>query len=52
MSEPEYIELNMSNYDDEDVSQLNQWGIWAVGRIEDLETISEELKAAIVDSKR
>ncbi len=33
----EYIELNMSNFDDDDVSQLNEWGIWAVGRIAELE---------------
>lgn len=23
----EYVELNMSNFDDDDVAQLNQWGI-------------------------
>ena len=39
MSEPpvEYIELNLSNFNDDDVSQLNEWGIWAAGRIETLE---------------
>lgn len=30
----EYIELNMSNYNEDDVSQLNEWAIWAAGRIE------------------
>lgn len=33
---PEYIELNMSNYSDEQVSQLNQWAIDAYGEIERL----------------
>ncbi len=32
----EYIELNMSNYDTEDVAKLNAWGIWAVGHIGEL----------------
>jgi len=32
----EYIELNMSNYDEADVSQLNEWGIAAFAAIEDL----------------
>ena len=32
-----YIELNMGNYDEDDVAQLNEWGIWASDRIEDLE---------------
>jgi hypothetical protein len=33
----EYIELNLSNYDHDDVCRLNAWGVWAVGRIEELE---------------
>jgi len=33
----EYIELNLSNYDHDDVCQLNSWAIWAFGRIEELE---------------
>jgi hypothetical protein len=33
----EYIELNPSNYDSDDVSQLNEWAIWAHGYIEELE---------------
>ena len=32
----EYIELNMANYDEDQVSQLNAWGIWAYGEIERL----------------
>jgi hypothetical protein len=32
----DYIELNMSNYSEDDVSQLNEWGIEAVARIEKL----------------
>ena len=34
----EYIELNMNNYDEVDVDQLNQYGIFAVQRIESLES--------------
>lgn len=33
----EYIELNMANYDEEEVSQLNDWGIWASHEIERLQ---------------
>ena len=29
----EYIELNMSNFDDDDVSQLSEWAIAAFGAI-------------------
>ncbi len=32
-----YIELNMSNYDEDQVSQLNGWSIWAYGEIERLQ---------------
>ena len=39
MSQPEYIELNMVNYNSDEVLQLNQWGIWAAGRIEELESM-------------
>lgn len=40
--EPEYIELNMRNYDDDQVSQLNAWGIWADA---ELERLRNELKS-------
>lgn len=33
----EYIELNMANYDEDQVSQLNGWAIWAHGEIERLQ---------------
>jgi hypothetical protein len=33
----EYIELNMANYDEDQVCQLNAWAIWAVGEIERLQ---------------
>lgn len=33
----EYIELNMANYDEDQVAQLNAWGIWAYGEIERLQ---------------
>ena len=33
----EYIELNMANYDEDQVSQLNAWGIWASHEIERLQ---------------
>ncbi len=36
--EPEYIELNMRNYDEDDVSQLNAWAIWADAELERLRT--------------
>lgn len=39
----EYIELNISNYDCDDVSQLNEWGIWAWGEIQRLRSVLEEL---------
>lgn len=29
----EYIELNMSNFNDDDVLQLNEWGIWAADEL-------------------
>ena len=35
----EYIELNMANYDEDDVAQLNAWAIWAFGRIGELEAV-------------
>lgn len=35
---PEYIELNMNNYDEEQVSQLNEWATWAFQHIEELES--------------
>ena len=36
ISPVEYIELNMANYDEDDVAQINQWGTWAVGEIAQL----------------
>ena len=30
----ESIELNLSNYGPDEVSQLNEWSIWAFGQIE------------------
>ena len=35
---PEFIELNMRNYDEDDVSQLNAWAIWADAELERLRT--------------
>ena len=32
--EPEYIELNMRNFSDEQVSQLNTWAVWADAELE------------------
>jgi hypothetical protein len=43
--EPEYIELNMRNYSEEQVSQLNAWAIWADA---ELERMRNERKAMIV----
>lgn len=35
MSSPvPYVELNMCNYDEDQVAQLNEWAIWAYGVIE------------------
>lgn len=34
----DYIELNMGNYSEEDVSQLNQWGTWASNRLDELDS--------------
>lgn len=39
-----YIELNMQNYDEEQVNQLNDWGIWAYTRIATLERRCLELQ--------
>lgn len=38
MTEPpvDYTELNMSNFDDDQVSQLNEWAIWANAEIKTL----------------
>lgn len=33
----EHIELNMANYDEDQVAQLNGWSIWAYGEIERLQ---------------
>lgn len=43
----DYIELNMGNYGEDEVSQLNQWAIWASERIEDLERQLKEKQKAI-----
>ena len=43
----DYIELNMGNYDEYEVSQLNQWGIWASDRIDELERELKEKTKAI-----
>ena len=32
--QPEYREINMANYDEDDVSTLNAWAIWAFGELE------------------
>jgi len=40
MTDDEYIELNLNNYDHEDVCQLNSWAVWAYGRIEELERVT------------
>jgi len=45
MGEPEYIELNMCNYNDDDVAHLNEWGIWAAGEIERLRLSRDREKA-------
>lgn len=37
MSQPEYIKVNMFNYDEDQVDQLNEWGIWASQYIDHLE---------------
>ena len=48
----EYIELNLSNYDADDVSQLNEWAIWAYGRLQqpplpdDLAALIERLESS------
>lgn len=40
----EYIELNMSNYDEDQVAQLNGWAIQAYGEIERLQADNERLR--------
>lgn len=37
-----YVELNMRNYDEDQVSELNEWGIWAFDRIATLERLCLE----------
>ena len=44
-TETEFIELNMSNYDEDDVSQLNAWAIEA-------DALIERLKVRIRDAFR
>lgn len=41
-----YVELNMGNYGDDDVAQLNNWGIWAAGEIAKLATTLAAERAA------
>lgn len=43
----EYIELNMRDYIDNDVSQLNAWAIEAYGKIAQLEAENKQLKADV-----
>ena len=45
MGKPEYIELNMNNYNEDDVSQLNDWGVWASSEIDRLQSDSDFLNA-------
>lgn len=40
----EYIELNMANYDEDQVAQLNGWAIQAYGEIERLQADNERLR--------
>jgi hypothetical protein len=40
----EYIQLNMNNYDEFDVAQINEWAIEAFGRIEALEAENAKLR--------
>lgn len=47
--EPKYVELNMLNYDADDVAQLNAWGIWAVGEIDRLKAELER-KSLVLDA--
>jgi hypothetical protein len=46
---PEYIELNMGNYSEDNVAQLNAWGIWANSEIDELRNTIEELKSRILE---
>ena len=43
--QPEFIELNIANYGEEEVFQLNAWAIWADA---ELERMRNERKAMIV----
>lgn len=47
----DYRELNISNYTDDDVSQLNQWAIWADSELErqhdELTSTKEEVKSVL-----
>ena len=40
---PEYIELNMTNYNANDVAQLNEWGIHAVSLMQEVQRKLEEI---------
>lgn len=42
-----YIELNMHNYDHDEVCQLNEWAIWANDRITELEDQIKQQSLAI-----
>lgn len=50
--EPEYIELNLANYDAGDVEKLNAWGVWAVGEIDRLRDEVSQLKTVVAHGKR
>lgn len=39
-----YQELNPSNYDHDDVDQLNEWAVWAYGELEKLQEENQRLR--------
>lgn len=54
MNEPpvDYIELNLSNYGPDDVCQLNEWGIWASGELDRLNTLVWNMERELDELKR
>ena len=46
---PEYIELNMVNYSEDQVAQLNAWGIWANNEIDELRNTIEKLESRVLE---
>ncbi len=44
----EHIELNILNYNEDQVSQLNEWAIWAY---EEIELLKEELRRETIRLK-